>query len=46
MDNACSLCNRPGWNSYALRDGVFVDALAMARFHPKPPGIGTVAQTG
>ena len=31
---------------YALRDGVFVDALAMARFHPKPPAIGTVAQTG
>ena len=29
---------------YALRDGVFVDALAMARFHPKPPVIGTVAK--
>ena len=34
------------FRGYALRDGVFVDALAMARFHPKPPGIGTVAQTG
>jgi putative acetyltransferase len=25
--------------SYALRDGVFVDALAMARLHPKPPAL-------
>jgi L-phenylalanine/L-methionine N-acetyltransferase len=24
---------------YALRDGVYVDALAMARLHPNPPGI-------
>lgn len=24
---------------YALRDGVYVDALAMARIHPSPPGI-------
>ena len=24
---------------YALRDGVYVDALAMARLHPKPPAI-------
>ena len=24
---------------YALRDGVFVDALAMARLHPNPPSI-------
>ena len=31
---------------YARRDGVFVDALAMARFHPKPPAIATIAQTG
>jgi putative acetyltransferase len=23
--------------AYALRDGVFVDALAMARLHPRPP---------
>jgi putative acetyltransferase len=23
--------------AYALRDGVYVDALAMARLHPKPP---------
>ena len=27
------------FRGYALRDGVFVDALAMARFHPKPPAI-------
>lgn len=25
---------------FALRDGRFVDALAMARFHPAPPAIG------
>ncbi len=25
--------------AYALRDGVFVDALAMARLHPKPPAL-------
>lgn len=24
--------------AYALRDGQYVDALAMARLHPKPPG--------
>ena len=24
---------------YALRDGVYVDAIAMARIHPNPPGI-------
>jgi L-phenylalanine/L-methionine N-acetyltransferase len=24
---------------YALRDGVYVDALAMARLHPNPPGL-------
>jgi L-phenylalanine/L-methionine N-acetyltransferase len=23
--------------AYALRDGAFVDALAMARLHPQPP---------
>jgi putative acetyltransferase len=23
--------------AYALRDGVYVDALAMGRLHPKPP---------
>ena len=34
------------FRGYALRDGVYVDALAMARFHPKPPTIGMVAQTG
>ncbi len=34
------------FRGYALRDGVFVDALAMARFHPKPPGIGTVSTVG
>ena len=28
------------FRGYALRNGVFVDALAMARFHPKPPAIG------
>ena len=32
------------FRGYALRDGVFVDALAMARFHPKPPTIGTAAK--
>ncbi len=26
---------------YALRDGQYADAFAMARFHPKPPSIGT-----
>ena len=26
---------------FALRDGVFVDAYAMARLHPAPPAIGT-----
>lgn len=25
--------------AYALRDGVYVDALAMARLHPSPPGL-------
>jgi putative acetyltransferase len=25
--------------AYALRDGVYVDALAMARLHPKPPAL-------
>jgi L-phenylalanine/L-methionine N-acetyltransferase len=25
---------------YALRDGVYVDAIAMARLHPNPPRIG------
>jgi len=29
---------------YALRDGVFVDAFAMARFHPAPPAIGAAIQ--
>ena len=24
---------------YALRDGAYVDALSMARLHPRPPGI-------
>lgn len=24
---------------YAMRDGVYVDAIAMARIHPNPPGI-------
>ena len=24
---------------YAMRDGAYVDAVAMARFHPNPPGI-------
>ena len=27
------------FRGYAMRDGVFVDALAMARFHPSPPRI-------
>ena len=26
---------------FALRDGVFVDAYAMARLHPAPPAVGT-----
>jgi len=25
--------------AYALRDGAYVDALAMARLHPRPPGL-------
>jgi putative acetyltransferase len=29
---------------YALRDGVFVDALTMARFHPDPPRIAAPAR--
>jgi putative acetyltransferase len=28
---------------YALRDGVYVDAYAMARLHPRPPRIGAAA---
>jgi putative acetyltransferase len=31
------------FKGYALRDGVFVDTLAMARWHPSPPRIGTAA---
>ncbi|HEY8710230.1 MAG TPA: GNAT family N-acetyltransferase, partial [Burkholderiaceae bacterium] len=31
------------FKGYALRDGVFVDALAMARLHPNPPRIGAPA---
>ncbi len=27
--------------AYALRDGLFVDALAMARLHPRPPQLPT-----
>ena len=27
------------FKGYALRDGVYVDALSMARFHPNPPRI-------
>ena len=27
--------------AYALRDGAYVDALAMARLHPDPPALGT-----
>ena len=34
------------FRGYALRDGVFVDALAMARFHPKPPTIDTASTMG
>jgi putative acetyltransferase len=26
--------------AFALRDGVYVDALAMARLHPNPPRLG------
>lgn len=29
--------------AYALRDGVYVDALAMARLHPAPPGLSGCA---
>jgi putative acetyltransferase len=25
------------YRAYALRDGVYADALAMARLHPNPP---------
>ena len=28
------------FRGYALRDGVYVDALSMARLHPSPPAIG------
>ena len=31
------------FKGYALRDGVFVDALAMARLHPNPPRINAPA---
>lgn len=31
---------------YAMRDGLFVDAIAMARFHPSPPTIGAAAAGG
>jgi len=31
---------------YVLRDGVFVDAFAMARLHPAPPAIGAAAASG
>jgi putative acetyltransferase len=27
------------FRGYALRDGVYVDALSMARFHPSPPAL-------
>ena len=27
--------------AYALRDGVYVDSLSMARLHPQPPGLPT-----
>lgn len=27
--------------AYALRDGVYVDSLSMARLHPNPPGLPT-----
>ena len=26
--------------AYALRDGVYLDAVCMARLHPRPPGVG------
>ena len=31
------------FRAYALRDGVYVDAHSMARFHPKPPQITRAA---
>ena len=31
--------------AYALRDGVYVDAVAMARLHPRPPALPTVGAT-
>lgn len=31
------------FRGYALRDGVYVDALSMARFHPNPPTIDAPA---
>ena len=42
-DAACALYRRHGFvieglhRAYALRDGAYVDAYAMARLHPRPP---------
>ena len=33
------------FKGYAMRDGVYVDAHAMARFHPDPPQIAPAAST-
>lgn len=47
---AISLYERHGFvregvmRAFALRDGQYVDALAMARLHPKPPVITTASQ--
>ena len=34
------------FRGYALRDGAYVDALAMVRFHPNPPRIAAAAAPG
>ena len=31
------------FRGYAMRDGVYVDAVSMARFHPTPPRIAPAA---
>jgi Dienelactone hydrolase and related enzymes len=51
-DRAIALYRRFGFETegryrgYVLRDGVFVDAFAMARLHPAPPVIGAATASG